>query len=333
MNFTCHVLLGAFNEGLNSFAKRCEPFSFVYNLSELSTHFLFESIGITVEDELFKLLVSFIEDSSSWSFIYASALHSYNTVFYYIDDSDTVFCTKFVESADDVGDFHLLTINCLRNTFFKCHSNISLLIRSILRCYTKNEHMLIVGFLRRIFKFETFMGQMPEVTVTAVAVAVREWKIDSVLFAVFFFIFAGLKLPVRITPGCDHADIGCKSLKCKLETDLVVSFAGCTVADGSCAFFSCNLNKTLGDSRTSHGCSKEIFVLVYCMSLNTRYYVIVTEIICYIFYIKLGCSACFGSFFKAIKFIALSAVSTYTYNVVAVGFFEPWDDRGSVKTT
>ena len=32
LNFACHILLGAFNESLDSLPERSEPFSFIYNL-------------------------------------------------------------------------------------------------------------------------------------------------------------------------------------------------------------------------------------------------------------------------------------------------------------
>ena len=69
------------------------------------------------------------------------------------------------------------------------------------------------------------------------------------------------------------ADIDEKAL------DLVISLAGSTVADGCSAFFSCNFNQFFSDSRTSHGSSKKVFVLIYSICLYTWHDVVFTEII------------------------------------------------------
>ena len=47
--FAGHIFLSGLYECLDSFAKRCEPFSFVYNLSKLAAKFLFGFHGITVK--------------------------------------------------------------------------------------------------------------------------------------------------------------------------------------------------------------------------------------------------------------------------------------------
>ena len=41
-----------------------------------------------------------------------------------------------------------------------------------------------------------------------------------------------------------------KCFDTKLETDLVISFSGSTVADGNSAFLTCNLNELLGNDRS-----------------------------------------------------------------------------------
>ena len=80
----------------------------------------------------------FYEDGSARCFIYAAALHTNNTVFYDIYDTDTMFAAQAVQFTDDVGNFHLFTIDRSRNTLFKSHSNIFALVRSLLWCNAQN---------------------------------------------------------------------------------------------------------------------------------------------------------------------------------------------------
>ena len=73
---------------------------------------------------------------------------------------------------------------------------------------------------------------MPQVSVTAVAVACIERKIDAVFVTVFNLIFPGLHGPyVGHSPRSDDLQIRSKGFDAKLETDLVVAFSGCAVAE------------------------------------------------------------------------------------------------------
>ena len=128
------------------------------------------------------------------------------------------------------------------------------------------------------------MADVPQVTVTAVAVFCIKWKIDSVSLAECNLIFTGLHGPdICHTPWCDDLDIRCKGFDSKLETDLVISLTGSAVADGNSVLFSGNFNQFLCNSRTCHGCTQEIFVFVYSTSLYAWYDEIVAELIYDIF--------------------------------------------------
>ena len=67
--------------------------------------------------------------------------------------------------------------------------------------------MLVVRLVSWIFKLKTFMADMPDVTVTAVAAVCAEWKMNTMLSAVFNLILTRLELPVRISPRSDNLDI------------------------------------------------------------------------------------------------------------------------------
>ena len=115
-------------------------------------------------------------------------------------------------------------------------------VRCFFRRYTKYKKMIVVRFAGRIFQFQSFMADVPEVTVTAVAVVSGKRQVNSVCLAVCNLCFTGIHFPFITSPGSDDLDIRSKCLDAKLKTDLVISFSGSTVADGNSTFFSCNFN-------------------------------------------------------------------------------------------
>ena len=76
---------------------------------------------------------------------------------------------------------------------------------------------------------------------------------NAMSLAVFDLGFTGVHVPFVASPGSDDLDIGSQSLDAQLETDLVVTFTGCTVADGYSTFFSGNLYQFLGNQGSGHG--------------------------------------------------------------------------------
>ena len=160
-NFTCNIFLGRFYESTKSFTKWCEPFSFVYNLSEFVAKIFLNFHGSTVDNQFFKLFVSFHQDCSTRSFINTTGFHTNNTVLNDINDTDTMLAAKFVEFADDIRNLHGFAVDCLRNTFFKCHSYIFIFIRCIFRCISKNKKISVIWFAGWIFKFQSFVADVP----------------------------------------------------------------------------------------------------------------------------------------------------------------------------
>ena len=220
------------------------------------------------------------KNCSTRSLINTTGFHSDNTVFNDIDDSDSMFSTETVQLCDDFRNFHLFSVYALRNTCFKCHCNVFIFIRSFLWCCAQHEKIIVVWLICRILKFKSFMADVPQVTVTAVAVLCVKWKINSMSFTVINLVFTGLHCPyICHTPWSDDLDVRSKSFDTKLETDLVISFSCCTMADSNSAFFTCNLNQFLSDCRTSHGSSEKVFVLVNSSGFYTRNNEVITEFI------------------------------------------------------
>ena len=192
--------------------------------------------------------------------------------------------------------------------------------------------MFVVWLIGRIFQFQSFMADVPQVTVTAVTGICSKRKVNAVCAAVFNLGFTGIHVPFVVSPRSDDLDIRSESFDTEFETDLVISLSGCTVADSDSAFFAGNFHKTFGDNRTSHGSTKQIFIFIDCMTLNTRNDVFVTEFIDNIFDVEFGSTTCFCTLVQSIKFASLSTVDADADNFIIIIFLQPWNDRCRIQT-
>ena len=124
------------------------------------------------------------------------------------------------------------------------------------------------------------MADVPQVTVTAVAVFCIKWKVDAVCFTVSQLVFTGLHGPyIGHSPRSDYFDIRSKGFDAELETDLVISFTGSAVADGNSTFFSCDLNEFFCDNRTCHGSTEQVFILINSACFYARHDEVFTELV------------------------------------------------------
>ena len=105
-------------------------------------------------------------------------------------------------------------------------------------------------------------------------------KVDSMLFTVFNLFFTGIHGPdIGHTPWSDDLKVRSQRLNAQFKTDLVVSLAGCAVADCGCTLFSCNLYQFFCDCGTRHRGSQQVFVLIDSVGLYAGNDVMITEII------------------------------------------------------
>ena len=222
----------------------------------------------------------FHEDRSAGCLVHAAGFHTDNAVLDDVNDTDTVCASELVQLADHVGRFHGLAVDGCRNTLFKCHCDFRFTVRCMLRRDGHDEHVVIIRSERRIFKLKTFMADVPEVAVTAVALGMIERKVNAVCLAVFDFIFPRLECPeVCHTPGSDDFDIRSESLDAQFKTDLIITLAGSTVADRYSALLAGDFDEFLYDSRAGHGSSEQVLVLIDSACLYARHNEILCEIV------------------------------------------------------
>lgn len=87
--------------------------------------------------------------------------YTYNTVFHDINDTDTMLSAHGIQLCNDFGNLHGFSVQTCGNTFFKGHCHIFPFIRSLLRCYTQNQQVVVIRFLCRIFQFQSFVADVP----------------------------------------------------------------------------------------------------------------------------------------------------------------------------
>ena len=114
-----------------------------------------------------------------------------------------MLATEPVQLTDDIGHLHLLAVDCSRNTLLEVYSYIFSLIWCLLRICTKYKKVIPVWLQRWIFKLQTFVADVPDVTVTAVRCCHIKWKINAVLLTECDFILTGLHRPLWLSPCCD----------------------------------------------------------------------------------------------------------------------------------
>ena len=192
--------------------------------------------------------------------------------------------------------------------------------------------MVIIGLVGRIFQFQAFMADVPQVAVAAVAGIRGERKVDAVGLAVGDFGFPGIQGPLIVSPCGDNLDVGSQRLDAKLETDLVVALAGSAVADGDSAFFAGNLHQLFGDQGAGHGSAQQVFVFVNSVGLYAGNDIIVAEFIHHVQNIQLGSAAELRPLFQAVQFFFLSAVDADTDDLIIEVFLQPGDNGGSIQS-
>ena len=123
-----------------------------------------------VEREHFKLLMREIKDCAARRFVDAMILHADEPVLYDVQNADAVFAAQLVQFTDDVGDFHLLSVNGHRDTCLKADGNrcgrIGCLIGG--HAHFKEQRLIKIRLVRGVFKVKPLMAQMPQVLVLGV---------------------------------------------------------------------------------------------------------------------------------------------------------------------
>ena len=72
--------------------------------------------------------------------------------------------------------------------------------------------MLVVGLVAGIFQLQTFVADVPDITVTAVGRIGGERKMNTMSLTVLDLGFTGIHVPLVASPGSNDLNIGSQSL-------------------------------------------------------------------------------------------------------------------------
>ena len=72
--------------------------------------------------------------------------------------------------------------------------------------------MLVVRFVAGIFQLQTFVADVPDITVTAVGRIGGERKMNTMSLTVLDLGFTGIHVPLVASPGSNDLNIGSQSL-------------------------------------------------------------------------------------------------------------------------
>ena len=105
------------------------------------------------------------------------------------------------------------------------------------------------------------MAEVPEIAIAAVDLFSARGHGDAALLGVVEAIFARFQIP--LAPWRYYFQLGSERLVGHLEADLIVAFAGASVADGRSAFAQCDFDLMFRDHGPGERGAEQIFIFVH----------------------------------------------------------------------
>ena len=121
---------------------------------------------------------------SAGSLIYATALHTNETVLNDISNTYAVSCSNLVAVSEKVSRRELLSVNFNRDTLLELDGYICRSIRCLLRRNHELKDLVEVRLICRILKIHTLVREVPEVLVLGIVVLLCNGNIDSTSLSV-----------------------------------------------------------------------------------------------------------------------------------------------------
>ena len=186
------------------------------------------------------------------------------------------------------------------------------------------------------------MGQMPHVPVHGVWIFLCSLFFISLLFIILVdrhtmcfcishFIFTGLHIPD--TPWSDDLHVRSQSFDGEFETNLVIAFAGRTVADGISAIFLCHVDEAFADQWTSEGGTEQVLAFITAICLKDFVCIFFNEFFANIKGLCIFSTGCERLLVDGFEVFRLSQIYGAGNDFTAIGFFQPRNDNGGIQTT
>ena len=191
------VCLGGIYKCGKRLAQRGKPLAVVNKFRKLQTDLLLVVERVSVQAQLFKLIVCVVKDCAARSLINAAALHADKSVLYDIRKAYAVLAAELVKRRYNFHTVHFLAVDGGRLALFKMNRHIGGLVRGLLRgnAELKEARVVVLRLVCRIFKVKTLMGQMPEVLILGVVCFTVDLQRDVVCFRILDLFFSGFDAP------------------------------------------------------------------------------------------------------------------------------------------
>ena len=279
--------------------------------------------------------MSLVKERATRSFINTAALEADEAVFDDVQKTASVLATDFVQEFEEFDSAHLLAVDSNRIALFEGDRHVISLVRSLfISCGVLEEFVLV--FLFREFQDATFVREVPEVAVFGVDLLLADAvERNLVCSGVVDSVFAAMEVPLRILPRSDDFELRVECCVGEFETDLVVTLTGSTVSNSVSAFLFGDLYLVLGDERASERRTEEIRTFVLSTGANGRPNVFFKEFLLEVENVALGSTGLESLFFESlcVREVILAEVGCECNHFDVVGFLEPRNDDGGVKST
>ena len=310
-------------------AQRREPFAGVNQLRKLDRDLLLIGISLLIQYHMLQLLMRLIHDGAARRLIDTAGLHADHAVLQNIDDADTILAAQLIQLRQKGDRIQLLAIQCDRNALFKIQRDLGRFIRRLLRGHAQLQQLVVVRRIGGVFQFQSFVADVPDVTVAAIAVALLHRALYAVSLTIGHLILTRLHIPD--SPGSDDLKLGRQCLDRQLETHLVITLAGAAVADRISAFLQRDIYQYLGDQGTRHRSAQHVGALIDSASLQRGVDIVRDKLFRHILQIELGSTALQRALFQTICLLALSHVNAGSNYITIIVLLQPGNDYRRVQ--
>jgi len=180
----------------------------------------------------------------------------------------------------------------------------------------------------RVLKGTCLEGDVEEVAVHGVGLALRCLDVNAVFFTVFDHFCAAWEFLAEVihAPWGDHFDVWGEGVKGEFEADLVVAFPRGSMGDGVGPFCTGDIKHAFNDAWASDGCAKEVAAFVDGVRLEHWEDIVSSEFFLEIADVALGGTCREGFGFEAVELFCLTDVSTVGDDFCVVFLFEPEEE-------
>ena len=293
---------------------------------------------LTVHGERLHLTMGEVKDRSARSLVDAAALHPHEAVLHHVDPTDAVASADLVQGLHDRQGVKVPAVHGDTVPLDEIQRHDLSLVRGLLGTGGELEHGAVLGsegIEPRILEDSALVADVKQITVHRVGFLGARLDGNLVTAAILDHLRASRKLRTEslLPPGSDHLQIGGQGGGGKLEADLIIPLAGCSVSDGVGLLGQCNLHHALGDEGARNAGAEEILPLVHCSRLHHREDEITGELGLKIVDVTLGGSCPERLGLEPLELLLLTDVGAESDHLGGISFLDPVEDDGGIQTS